>query len=112
MIIDFRDDPDTARRYDVICARTGERLDWPIWYADDVNGVVRCYRKDEFGLFMEDAQGTGALWEERYKAIKIVRKSPAEIAEIEEFERQFAEDAVLLATLVDTVQGLAAEDRP
>jgi YD repeat-containing protein len=86
MIIDFQADPDTARRYDVLCARTGENINsWQIVHADDVEGIIRRYARDEDGrLIIEDGDG---VLERIRKAIKIVSKSPAQLAEIDGVER-------------------------
>lgn len=86
MIIDFRADPKAARRYNVLCARTGERLDdWRISYADDVEGVVRMYARDGDGrLIIKDGDG---VLEQVRKAIKIVLKSPEELTAIDTRDR-------------------------
>ena len=106
MILDFKADRWKAMRHRVICARTGEPIDLPIWYADDVEGVVRHYVKDENGDFRKNARGDGVLWEERRKAIKIVPQSAARIAEIDAMERQSRHDVAALVTLAQTMDDL------
>jgi hypothetical protein len=114
MIIDFKADRLAARRYRVLHAETGERLDIPrIWYADDVAGVIRHYVLDEEGKPRVNALRTGYVWEERRLPIRIVMKPPDELAEVDASDRQFEDDAAALkacvATLKERTQAADAE---
>lgn len=112
MIIDFQSDSKTARRYNVLCARTGECLNhWHIFYADDEAGVVRCYVADEAGgLYLNETRDE-AVWEERRKAIRIVPKPADELRAIEEEEHQAEVDRIELGRLIDVVRVLHAAEQ-
>lgn len=52
MIIDYKNDYDNARLYDIIEIATGKsHPNMDIFYADDETGVVRFYKRDEQAEF-------------------------------------------------------------
>ena len=106
MILDFKADRWKAMRHRVICARTGEPIDLPIWYADDVEGVVRHYVRDEAGNYRLNAARDGGSWVETRKAVKVVPKAPEEIAAVDEMERKSREDVAAVMRLAQAMDDL------
>jgi hypothetical protein len=95
MIIDFHTAPWVARRYDVLDAVTGDKLNgWAIFYADDEAGIIRCYSRDSAGVIELDETGKRPLRFELNKRIRIVPKSDEELAGIDRWDRMFGLDAL------------------
>lgn len=77
MVIDYQTNAADAVRYAVFDAKTGKRLDdkLPIFYADDVEGLVRYYRRDANGRLLVCPDTGERIVIEEARKIDIVRKA-------------------------------------
>ncbi len=72
MIIDYKADSRSALKFHPVDLATGKPIDFPIMYADDIQGVIRYYERCGPNTFKADpATGKPILIEER-RAIRIV----------------------------------------
>lgn len=72
MFVDYKSDPHFAMLFQPVDARTGEALDFPVWYADDETSVVRYYEQSGPRTYRRDPATGGAVSIEIKRAIRLV----------------------------------------